>query len=130
MTSVLKPRATTTQSKCEQVMPEAIIVRFPAGDTSLKAARTWGRSSAGRASQWHCEGQGFDPPRLHQRSQELSFGRTSRTAAQDLLQQSRGKHSDGKLGRETFVRQRSASCSRAQDKRDAAGRAAPSAAPP
>ena len=25
----------------------------------------WGRSSAGRASQWHCEGQGFDPPRLH-----------------------------------------------------------------
>ena len=28
-------------------------------------ARPWGRSSAGRASQWHCEGQGFDPPRLH-----------------------------------------------------------------
>src|SRR5881275_2940204 len=28
--------------------------------------RPWGRSSAGRASQWHCEGQGFDPPRLHQ----------------------------------------------------------------
>src|SRR5213080_911674 len=27
--------------------------------------RPWGRSSAGRASQWHCEGQGFDPPRLH-----------------------------------------------------------------
>src|SRR5437868_7494809 len=29
--------------------------------------RPWGRSSAGRASQWHCEGQGFDPPRLHHR---------------------------------------------------------------
>src|SRR5690606_15338990 len=27
--------------------------------------RVRGRSSAGRASQWHCEGQGFDPPRLH-----------------------------------------------------------------
>ena len=25
----------------------------------------WGRSSAGRASGWHPEGQGFDPPRLH-----------------------------------------------------------------
>src|SRR5690606_38364634 len=24
-----------------------------------------GRSSAGRALQWHCRGQGFDPPRLH-----------------------------------------------------------------
>ena len=26
-----------------------------------------GRSSAGRALQWHCRGQGFDPPRLHHR---------------------------------------------------------------
>src|SRR6266481_396677 len=26
----------------------------------------WGRSSAGRASRSQCEGQGFDPPRLHQ----------------------------------------------------------------
>ncbi len=25
----------------------------------------WGRSSVGRAPQWHCGGQGFDPPRLH-----------------------------------------------------------------
>src|SRR5687768_12363422 len=30
-----------------------------------------GRSSAGRASQWHCEGQGFDPPRLHHPSFEM-----------------------------------------------------------
>ena len=27
---------------------------------------TWGRSSAGRASRSQCEGQEFDPPRLHQ----------------------------------------------------------------
>ena len=25
----------------------------------------WGHSSAGRAQQWHCWGQGFDPPWLH-----------------------------------------------------------------
>src|SRR6185503_8643955 len=45
-----------------------MISPFPAGESSLKGAlpgKTWGRSSAGRASQWHCEGQGFDPPRLH-----------------------------------------------------------------
>ncbi len=34
--------------------------------------RTWGRSSAGRASRSQCEGQGFDPPRLHQENQRLS----------------------------------------------------------
>ncbi len=28
--------------------------------------RPWGRSSVGRALQWHCRGQGFDSPRLHQ----------------------------------------------------------------
>ena len=37
----------------------------------------WGRSSAGRASRWHCEGQGFDPPRLHQNG-ERSTDLTSR----------------------------------------------------
>src|SRR5882757_800357 len=31
----------------------------------------WGRSSAGRASRSQCEGQGFDPPRLHQFTQKL-----------------------------------------------------------
>ncbi len=30
------------------------------------AEREWGRSSAGRASALHAEGQEFDPPRLHQ----------------------------------------------------------------
>ena len=34
-------------------------------DPTLVCVYRWGRSSAGRASQWHCEGQGFDPPRLH-----------------------------------------------------------------
>ncbi len=32
------------------------------------AAFGWGRSSVGRAPQWHCGGLGFDPPRLHQPS--------------------------------------------------------------
>src|SRR5262249_32784383 len=27
---------------------------------------TWGRSSVGRAPEWHSGGQGFEPPRLHQ----------------------------------------------------------------
>ena len=31
-----------------------------------KAAMIWGRSSAGRASDWQSEGQRFDPVRLHQ----------------------------------------------------------------
>ena len=34
--------------------------------------RARGRSSAGRASRSQCEGQGFDPPRLHQFRQDLS----------------------------------------------------------
>ena len=32
----------------------------------------WGRSSDGRASRSQCEGQEFDPPRLHQLSQKLT----------------------------------------------------------
>src|SRR5215469_13104320 len=32
----------------------------------------WGRSSAGRASRSQCEGQGFDPPRLHHLNQQLN----------------------------------------------------------
>ncbi len=28
----------------------------------------WGRSSAGRAFEWHSKGQGFEPPRLHLKS--------------------------------------------------------------
>src|ERR1041385_3805296 len=32
----------------------------------LNSARFgWGRSSVGRAPQWHCGGQGFESPRLH-----------------------------------------------------------------
>ena len=32
-----------------------------------------GLSSAGRALQWHCRGQGFDPPRLHQKDGGSAF---------------------------------------------------------
>ncbi|MDX6486671.1 MAG: hypothetical protein QOF43_1824 [Gaiellaceae bacterium] len=35
---------------------------YELGATLLEA---WGRSSAGRASGWQPEGQGFEPPRLH-----------------------------------------------------------------
>ena len=36
------------------------------GDCSLDFALFgWGRSSVGRAPQWHCGGQGFESPRLH-----------------------------------------------------------------
>ena len=36
----------------------------PPHPARVRIAR-WGRSSAGRASRSQCEGQGFDPPRLH-----------------------------------------------------------------
>src|ERR1700690_2690807 len=35
----------------------------------------WGRSSVGRAPQWHCGGQGFESPRLHQPSPAAQRGR-------------------------------------------------------
>src|ERR1051325_9723519 len=31
----------------------------------FRPLRGWGRSSVGRAPQWHCGGQGFESPRLH-----------------------------------------------------------------
>jgi hypothetical protein len=37
-------------------------------DAKLHSYR--GRSSAGRASRSQCEGQGFDPPRLHQQRKD------------------------------------------------------------
>jgi hypothetical protein len=39
---------------------------------------TWGRSSAGRAPEWHSGGHRFDPVRLHQPVQELSATARSR----------------------------------------------------
>src|SRR3546814_8067866 len=36
------------------------------------AGRYRGRSSAWRALQWHCRGQGFDPPRLNQFFKDLA----------------------------------------------------------
>ncbi len=34
----------------------------------------WGRSSAGRALEWHSRGHGFDPHRLHQKTDIPSEG--------------------------------------------------------
>ena len=34
---------------------------------------SWGYSSAGRALQWHCKGQGFEPPYLHHFSDGVPF---------------------------------------------------------
>src|SRR5256885_7376086 len=34
--------------------------------TTLFRSQVWGRSSVGRAPEWHSGGQGFEPPRLHQ----------------------------------------------------------------
>ena len=43
----------------------------------LSPRHSWGRSSVGRALEWHSRGQGFDPPRLHQSTSthQLSQGR-------------------------------------------------------
>jgi hypothetical protein len=38
----------------------------------------WGRSSVGRAPQWHCGGQGFESPRLHQPRKLSGLPRRSR----------------------------------------------------
>jgi hypothetical protein len=39
------------------------------GPASTPNRCPWGRSSVGRAPEWHSGGQGFDSPRLHQRNQ-------------------------------------------------------------
>ena len=71
--SIWKPATTISASRPPAKTTKARSLRraggqfplFQRGKVRLRRARTWGRSSAGRASQWHCEGQGFDPPRLH-----------------------------------------------------------------
>ena len=47
-----QPALDPSRARCRQ----AVACSFP----------LWGRSSVGRALQWHCRGQGFDSPRLHQ----------------------------------------------------------------
>src|SRR5262249_5754120 len=48
--------------------PVAAYLSGPPAQTPGPASRrSWGRSSVGRAREWHSRGQGFDPPRLHQR---------------------------------------------------------------
>ena len=53
------------------------IPRLQARKHRLRRVKDRGRSSAGRASQWHCEGQGFDPPRLHHPSDTRPKGALS-----------------------------------------------------
>ena len=45
----------------------------------------WGRSSDGRASRSQCEGQEFDPPRLHQFSQKLTSLQVLQTAPNFII---------------------------------------------
>ncbi len=47
--------------------PERFLISEPCrGNQRPRAIRfSWGRSSVGRALQWHCRGLGFDSPRLH-----------------------------------------------------------------
>ena len=46
----------------------------------------WGRSSAGRASAWQAEGQGFEPPRLHSVRRCVSLdGRAARVEPSERL---------------------------------------------
>ncbi len=42
----------------------------------LQSASLWGRSSIGRAPEWHSGGRRFDPDRLHQASFETAFRTT------------------------------------------------------
>ena len=65
------------------------IFRLP----NQRAAKLWGRSSAGRASRSQCEGQEFDPPRLHQ-----IFQWVSRSTEVQKIGLSQWCHSDGTNG--------------------------------
>src|ERR1041384_6187894 len=42
-----------------------IFLTTPGGTLHFSPLGGWGRSSVGRAPQWHCGGQGFESPRLH-----------------------------------------------------------------
>jgi cytochrome c5 len=75
--------------------------------SSPKGACGRGRSSAGRASQWHCEGQGFDPPRLHHPPPELRFAAFLKSAGSGFQSPARAalllhqKHSFPAIGAQT-----------------------------
>ncbi len=51
----------------------------------------WGRSSVGRAPQWHCGGQGFESPRLHHLTCSVA-GRT-KTSSCGFTASTAGSHS-------------------------------------
>ena len=46
--------------------------------------RVWGRSSPGRALEWHSRGKGFDPPRLHQQKKP-AIGNDGRLFPFDII---------------------------------------------
>ena len=47
------------------------------GCPALRSRKHWGRSSVGRAPEWHSGGQGFDSPRLHFTRAASSTGRAT-----------------------------------------------------
>ena len=70
-------------SRCSGIDRKRSIFHLQESRFRLRRQPDRGRSSAGRASQWHCEGQGFDPPRLHQssRNQRLRLSSQARPPA-------------------------------------------------
>ena len=56
------------QEACDKELLADItaLVWWPMAASIQTVHTMWGRSSAGRASRSQCEGQEFDPPRLHQ----------------------------------------------------------------
>ena len=73
LTARLKPeRASGDSFHPDQLAPDSTVSFWGNFLTKRGTAPTfapsfgWGRSSVGRAPQWHCGGQGFESPRLHQ----------------------------------------------------------------
>src|SRR3546814_14569012 len=72
------------------------------------AGRYRGRSPAGRALQWHCRGQGFDPPRLHQFFKDLAdtqlgllfVGTATLCGGLDMIADVVGRSVEGRVGKE------------------------------
>ena len=66
-----------------------------------KSAPAWGRSSVGRAPEWHSGGRRFDPDRLHQASFETSFRTTpgqANTAQDEVSNESCPGVAEGEAG--------------------------------
>jgi hypothetical protein len=65
-----------TKKKCDCLRRGAFLACAPprpsvnSRSEQPKFAKEWGRSSVGRALEWHSRGQEFDPPRLHQTAED------------------------------------------------------------